>query len=86
MLTPFLSFKGTTQENLLKISITHNKNLNPLLNLLIKCVSTKSAPHVFFLITGLCNPSTNCSLFKADVFSKVAKPLTKDFYQKICKP
>ena len=28
MLTPFLSFKGTTQAYLLKISITHNKNLN----------------------------------------------------------
>ena len=30
---PFLSFKGITQAYLLKISITHNKNLNSLLNL-----------------------------------------------------
>ena len=41
---PFLSFKGTTQAYLLKISIAHNKNLNPLLTLLINCKSAKSEP------------------------------------------
>ena len=35
MLTTFLSFKVTAQEYLLKISITYNQHLNPLLNLLI---------------------------------------------------
>ena len=49
MLTPFSSFKGTAQEYLLKISITHNKNLHPLLNLLINCISAKSAPQILSL-------------------------------------
>ena len=31
--------KGTTQVYLLKISIMHNKNLSPLLNLPINCIS-----------------------------------------------
>ena len=46
---PFLSFKGTTQAYLLKISITHNKNLNPLLNVLINYISAKSAPRILSL-------------------------------------
>ena len=49
ILTPFLSFKGTTQAYLLKISITHNKNLNPSLNLLINSISAKSAPQILSL-------------------------------------
>ena len=40
----FLSFKGIAHAYLLKISITPNKNLNTLLNLLINCVSARSAP------------------------------------------
>ena len=36
---PFLSFKGITLAYLLKILITHNKNLNPLLNLLNNCIN-----------------------------------------------
>ena len=31
------------------MSIGHNKNLNPLLNLLINCVSAKSAPQILSL-------------------------------------
>ena len=46
---PFLSFKGITQSYLLKTSITHNKNINPLLNLLINCVSAKSTPQILSL-------------------------------------
>ena len=42
MLTPFFIFKGTTQAYLLKILITQNKNLNPLLSWLIDCISGKS--------------------------------------------
>ena len=69
---PFLSFKGITQAYLLKISITHNKNLNLLLNLLNSCISAKSAPQILslneeytfpflnFLITGLSSLSANC--------------------------
>ena len=49
MLLPFLSFKGTTQAYLLKISITHNKNLIPLLYLLNNCISAKSAPQILSL-------------------------------------
>ena len=46
---PFLSFNGTTPAYLLKISITHNKNLNPLLNLLNNCISAKSTPQILSL-------------------------------------
>ena len=46
---PFLSFKGTTQAYLLKISITQNKNPNPLLNVVINCVSAKSALQILSL-------------------------------------
>ena len=46
---PFLSFKGITQAYLLKISITHHKDLNPLLNLLNNCISAKSAPQILSL-------------------------------------
>ena len=49
--------------------MTYNKNLNPLLNLLINCISARSAPQTLsiknectflfsnFLIIGLCNSS-----------------------------
>ena len=46
---PFLSFKGITQAYLLKISITYNKNLNPLLNLFNSCISVKSTPQILSL-------------------------------------
>ena len=49
MVIAFLSFKGTTQAYLPKISITNNKNLNPLLNLLINCISAKSTPQMLSL-------------------------------------
>ena len=68
---PFLSFKRITHVYLLKISITHNKKRIPLLNLLINCISEKSAPQILsikgdctflflnFLIIGLCYYSAN---------------------------
>ena len=46
---PFLSFKEITQAYLLKISISRNKNLNPLLNLLNSCISAKSTPQILSL-------------------------------------
>ena len=49
MLIPVLSFKGKTQAYLLKISITHNKNLIPLLYLLNNFISAKSAPQILSL-------------------------------------
>ena len=49
MLIPFLSFNGATQAYLLKTSKTHSKNLNPLLNLLINCISAKPAPQILSL-------------------------------------
>lgn len=69
---PFLTFKGTTDAFLLKISMTHNENRNPLLCLLIICISARSAPRIFslkdqytfrfpdFLINGFCNSFSNC--------------------------
>ena len=56
------------------MSITHNKNISPLLNLLISCISAKSAAQMLsikgecsfllliFLIFHLCNSSANCLL------------------------
>ena len=87
ILTPFLSFKGTTRACLLKISITHDKNLNPLLNLLINYISVESEPKILslnpeksvlllkFLIIGLCNSLANCSLNSSCILT----PLSFDF-------
>ena len=56
------------------MSITHNKNLNALLNLFINCISARSASQILsikiegtflflnFLIIGLCNYSANSLL------------------------
>ena len=53
---------------LLKITITHNKKRIPLLNLLINCISARSAAQILsectflllnFLIIGLCNSLAN---------------------------
>ena len=54
------------------MSITHYEDLNPLLNLLINCISATSEPQVYkgectflflnFLIIGLCNSSPNSLL------------------------
>ena len=41
---PFLFFKGITYAYLLQMSVTNNKNLNPLSNLLVNCISAKYAP------------------------------------------
>ena len=49
ILIPFLSYKGTTQAYVLKISIAHNKNLIPLLYLLINCISAKPTPQILSL-------------------------------------
>ena len=72
------------------MSITHNKSLNPLLNLLINSIFARSAPQIFsiknyctflllnFLIIGLCNSSAN-SLFK--IFSFLIPLLEVDLCQ-----
>ena len=61
------------------MSITHNKNLNPLLNLLINCISARSAPHISslnaactfrflnFLKMDLCHSSAYCSFCGIDL-------------------
>ena len=84
----FLSFKGIIHVYSLKILITHDKNLNPLLNLLINCISRRSAPQILsiksgcvfhfsnVLIIGLCNSSANSLL----VLFLIAPP--DIFYQK----
>ena len=46
---PFLSFKGKTHAYLLKLSMIHNKNLVPLLKLLINWIPGKSAPQILSL-------------------------------------
>ena len=70
----FLSFKGITHVYLLWISIAHNKNLNPLLNLLINYIFARSTPQILsinsecvflfliFPIIDLCNSSANSLL------------------------
>ena len=76
------------------MSITHNKNLNPLLNFLINCISAKSAPQILsmkgeciflllkFLIIGLFNSRANSLL---EIFSLLI-PLPGLFYQNIYRP
>ena len=46
MVIPFLYFKGITHAYLLKMSITHDKKRIPLLNLLINCISARSASEI----------------------------------------
>ena len=67
----FSSFKGITHAYLLQMSITRNKNLNPLLNLLINYISASSSTQILsikgnctflfsnFLVICLCNSSIN---------------------------
>ena len=73
------------------MSITHNNNLNPLLNLLINCISARSAPQILcikgectflflnFLIIGLCNSSAN-TLF--EIFSFLI-PLPANLFARV---
>ena len=68
---PFSSFKRRTHVYLLKISMTYNEKQIPLLNVLINCISARSAPQILsikgectylflsFLIIDLCNYSAN---------------------------
>ena len=72
------------------MSITLYKNQNPLLNLLIDCISARSAPQILsikddctflflnFLVIGLCNSSAN-SLLEISFF---LIPLPEDFLSK----
>ena len=67
-----MSFKGTAHACLRKTSVIHNRKLNPLLNLLINCISSSTAPQILsledeytfcfsnFLIIGFCNFSAKC--------------------------
>ena len=78
------------------MSITYNKNINPLSNLLIKCISARLAPQMLsikvgctflffsckFLIIGLCNSSANSLL---QIISFLI-PLPEVFLSKIYKP
>ena len=75
-----------------KISIAHNKSLNPLLNILIHCISARSAHQILaikgectflslnFIIIGSCSSSTNSLL---DIISFLTVPpeafLSKNF-------
>ena len=74
------------------MSITNNKNRNPLLNLLISCISASSATRILslkeeytfrffnFLIIDLCNSSANSLL---DTISFLTSPL--EFFTKFYK-
>ena len=78
----------------LKMFIRHNKNLNPLLNLLINSISSRSWSKILsmkndctflllnFLIIGLCNASVISLL---DIISFLTGP-QEIFFQKIYKP
>ena len=87
---------------MLKISITHNKKLIPLLNLLINCILAESAlqilslndGHTFlvlnFLIIVVCNSSANCGFcvisFLIPLPSADLSGSEAVFYQKNYKP
>ena len=70
----FLFFKGTTQAYLLKISITHNKNLIPLLYLFINCISDKSALQILSLNAACTFLFLNFLIFTGRFASAVAPP------------
>ena len=87
---PFLFFEGITHAYLLKILITHNKKRILLLNVLINCISAKSAPQIWsiknecsfflhFLIIDLLNSLAN-SMF--GIFSFLIPLPEVFFYQK----
>ena len=77
------------------MSITYNKNLNPLLNLLINCISARSVPQILsikgacvflflnVLIIGLCHSSASSS---SDIISFFTAPLEVFFCEKSYKP
>ena len=46
---PFSSFKGATHAYLIKTSMAHNKNQNPLLYLLINYIYARQAPKILSL-------------------------------------
>ena len=70
------------------MSITHNKTLKALSNLLINCISGRSAPQILsikvectflflnFLIICLCNSSATFLFF----YQKIYKPLNQDLF------
>ena len=72
----------------------HNKNLNPVLNLIINCISERSASQILpikdkctflflsFPIIGLCNSSANCY---SEIFSFLIRP-PEVFYQTFYRP
>ena len=76
------------------ISYKNDKNLNLLLNLLINCISSTSAPQILsikcectflllnFLMIGLCSSFANSLL---EIFSFLTAPL-EVFYQNIYRP
>ena len=84
-----MSFKVITHAYLLKISITHNKKQIPLLNLLITCISARSAPQILpwndectwrplnLLIIGSSNSSANSSFWLIADLNVL--PLAADF-------
>ena len=98
IVTPFLSFKGTTQGYLLKISIIHSKNLNPLLNLLINYISATLAGQIFslnpeytvlfvnFLIIVLCNSLANCWLCLISLLTPPLEVFYQEFVNHRSKP
>ena len=76
--------------------MTLNKSLNPLLNLLINCISTKSEPQILsvegectflllnFLIIGLCNSLLGIISFLIPLFAVFRSKNCTPPFPKIC--
>ena len=60
------------------MSITHNKDLNPLRNLLINCISARSAPQILS-IKGKCTFSL--SFLKICLYNSSASSLLEMIYE-----
>ena len=77
--------------------MVHNKTRNPLLNLLINCISTRSAPQTLslknvytfrfsnFLTIGLCNSSANCLFDKISSLTPAIVDLLSKKFLKHCR-
>ena len=78
LLILFLVLKGTTHVYLLLISIRHNENQNPWLNIRINCISERSALQLLFIKDKCTFRFTNFQIIRLCKFSQLILNFTFD--------